>query len=317
MDNVLKMAMMTAAAGGHSLLVVWDDSDLAVGVGSSREFYGYPGILTLAKQLPGAMAELRHDQAYMRGIVDGLNMSDTRATASTMKVLSSKKRNVARPFRAPHHSISVAGLCGSFKSAGRYHLGEFALSMDGVLYFDEVNLLNDACQQMVMMLLEDKPGLVDSLGVVALFPRVVVAGISRSAYDDAMRHRGLTLAALVFAFDMIVECPESMRLAGRSSELSDDDRSLVAHLVQEHEDRPYVPGVGSPKFQQSHYMPQSEGASAKLNELAMGMPVFERGRFLGIVTGLSSTVARLRRHSEVLADDIESAFRLSFVEEVL
>lgn len=42
-----------------------------------------------------------------------------------------------RPFRAPHYSVSEAGLCGSMAS-GRLRAGEASLAHGGILYLDEI-----------------------------------------------------------------------------------------------------------------------------------------------------------------------------------
>jgi magnesium chelatase family protein len=59
--------------------------------------------------------------------------------------------SLARPFRAPHHSISLAGLLGDV--AGRP--GELALAHGGVLLLDEVGLLSTACLQSIKRVLEE------------------------------------------------------------------------------------------------------------------------------------------------------------------
>ena len=108
-ENV-KRAFEIAAAGGHNILIVGPP-----GAGKSM----------LAKRLPGILPDMSREEMLESTeiwSVAGLTGHDRPVIA-------------ARPFRAPHHTVSAAGLAGG----GAFpRPGEISLAHNGVLFLDEL-----------------------------------------------------------------------------------------------------------------------------------------------------------------------------------
>ena len=123
-----RRALEVAAAGGHNLLLV-----------------GSPGCgkTMLAARMPGILPSLCFDEA----------VDITRVYSAAGLLPAGNGLLCQRPFRAPHHSITAAGMVGT----ATLQPGEVSLAHHGVLFLDEVAEFRRSVLELLRGPLEDGP----------------------------------------------------------------------------------------------------------------------------------------------------------------
>jgi len=124
----VKRALEVAAAGGHNCLLV-----------------GSPGggKTLMARAMPGILPEMSLDEA--------LEVTKIYSIADQLPAGTPLIRQ--RPFRAPHHTISHAGLVGGGNIP---HPGEISLAHRGVLFLDELPEFGTRVLEVLRQPMEDK-----------------------------------------------------------------------------------------------------------------------------------------------------------------
>lgn len=141
-QQAAKRALEVAAAGGHALLLC-----------------GPPGSgkTMLARRLPGLLPPLQLDEA----------VDVTRIHGAARQLSSEHPIIQQRPFRAPHHSASAAGLMGG---GSPVMPGEVSLAHRGVLFLDELPEFNRRALESLREVLEGHTVRLARAGFSCVFP---------------------------------------------------------------------------------------------------------------------------------------------------
>jgi magnesium chelatase family protein len=224
-----KRAMEVAAAGGHNLLMIGPP-----GAGKSL----------LARCLPDLLPPLTLEEA--------LEVTKIYSSAGLLEGAVALIRR--RPFRAPHQTISYAGMVGG--GHGVPGPGEISLAHHGVLFLDELPEFDRRVLETLRQPLEDRTILLSRAGVSVRYPAsfTLVAAMNpcpcgylgdslqpcRCTVHDIRRYRRRLSGPFLDRIDLFVEVPRlapDELFAARTTTASLRVRSSVAEARTRQWDR--------------------------------------------------------------------------------
>ncbi|MFD0671756.1 YifB family Mg chelatase-like AAA ATPase [Cohnella sp. GCM10027633] len=298
-----KRALMIAASGMHNLL-----------------FVGPPGTgkTMLCRRLPTIMPPLAEEEALMV----------TKIVSVSGKLGNGREGLIRRrPFRSPHHSISMAGLIGG---GSMPKPGEVTLAHHGILFLDELAEFSRASLEALRQPLEDREVTIGRARGVCRFPaRFMLAasmnpclcGYAGGAEDDRpctctpvaiARYRARMSGPLADRLDLQVELPrQAVRLNERSGLSSAEARAIVMEAAARQQSRYARHGIRWNSELQGALLHRHATAAMASDAEQLLQLVYER---LGLsyrahdrILKMSRTIADLAGRETIRSEDVAEA----------
>jgi len=297
-----KRALEIAAAGGHGLLMS-----------------GPPGAgkTMLARRLPGLLPPLDFDEA----------LEVTRIHGAAGRLAPGATIARARPFRAPHHAASRAGILGGGSPA---RPGEASLAHRGVLFLDELPEFDRTTLESLRQVLEERRVVVARASGTCVFPadfQLVAAanpckcGWRMSRFRECLcsdvavaRYRERVSGPLLDRIDLHLSLPavpwRDLSQAARPGESSDAVRARVVAARERQRKRLDALGVRTnaeiPDARIDELVDASEEARALLGRAVEKLKLSARGarRLMRVARTIADLEQERRVEASAMAEAI-------------